>query len=393
MRYMIIFRIIYAVLFIAAFVFSSFYGGYVPEFIRYTLMCVPALLLIYLCVVYMRMRQKQTIQDMFIVKGEPVDYTFTVKNRDIIPYLDLRVHFYENTADISILEQASRLDILPFSTISFKGKIICKYAGVYNVGVNTIEIPDFFHVFRLKYRCRKPVKVHVRPRKIHITSIKSCISAKNNRNPYGHYVIGNDVCGSSIRNYIPGDSMKMIHWKNTAKIHELVTKQNEEIFEESTALIIDTRVLKIGITDRIIIADKILHSIVAIAESFANDNMKLEIYYKNMGCTHKIYIGSVLDFERFYETCQDITFLETHSAAGLISEVLKMNEGHSRNMVIIAYAPPKDIMNNINECIKCGCKVTLINVIGNEKDEKHASGMLNIINMYMDDDICEVLSD
>lgn len=69
MRYMIVFRIIYAVLFIAAFVFSSFYGGYVPEFIRYTLMCVPALLLIYLCVVYMRMRQKQTIQDMFIVKG------------------------------------------------------------------------------------------------------------------------------------------------------------------------------------------------------------------------------------------------------------------------------------------------------------------------------------
>lgn len=51
MRYMIIFRIIYAVLFIAAFVFSSFYGGYVPEFIRYTLMCVPVLLLIYLCVV------------------------------------------------------------------------------------------------------------------------------------------------------------------------------------------------------------------------------------------------------------------------------------------------------------------------------------------------------
>ena len=234
---MIVFRIIYAVLFIAAFVFSSFYGGYVPEFIRYTLMCVPALLLIYLCVVYMRMRQKQTIQDMFIVKGEPVDYTFTVKNRDIIPYLDLRVHFYENTADISILEQASRLDILPFSTISFKGKIVCKYAGVYNVGVNTIEIPDFFHVFRLKYRCRKPVKVHVRPRKIHITSIKSCISAKNNRNPYGHYVIGNDVCGSSIRNYIPGDSMKMIHWKNTAKIHELVTKQNEEVFEENPFMV------------------------------------------------------------------------------------------------------------------------------------------------------------
>ena len=116
MRYMIVFRIIYAVLFIAAFVFSSFYGGYVPEFIRYTLMCVPALLLIYLCVVYMRMRQKQTIQDMFIVKGEPVDYTFTVKNRDIIPYLDLRVHFYENTADIF---WSRRQDLIYFRLVRF----------------------------------------------------------------------------------------------------------------------------------------------------------------------------------------------------------------------------------------------------------------------------------
>ncbi len=390
---MAVFRIIYAASLAAAFVFSSFYGGYVPEYIRYTLISVPALLLIYLCIVYMRISQTQTIQDMFIVKGEQVDYTFTIKNRDIIPYLGLRVHFYEQTADISISEKAARLEILPLDTVCFKGKIMCKYAGVYNVGVSYIDIPDFFHIFRLKYRCRKPIKVHVRPEKIHIDSIKSCISAKNSRNPYGHYVIGNDVCGSSIRNYIPGDSMKMIHWKNTAKIHELVTKQNEEIFEESTALIIDTRAPKIGITDRIIIADKILHTIVAIAESFADDNMKLEIFYKNMGHTLRKYIGSALDFERFYETCQDITFLEPSSAAGLISEVLEINAGHSRNMVIVAYAPQDDIMNNINECIRCGCKVTLINIITNKKDEKHVNGMLNVINMYMDDDISEVLSD
>lgn len=43
--------------------------------------------------------------------------------------------------------------------------------------------------------------------------------------------------------------------------------------------------------------------------------------------------------------------------------------------------------------LNADAKVTLINVIENEKDEKHACGMLNIINMYMDDDICEVLSD
>lgn len=43
--------------------------------------------------------------------------------------------------------------------------------------------------------------------------------------------------------------------------------------------------------------------------------------------------------------------------------------------------------------LNADAKVTLINVIGNEKDEKHTCGMLNIINMYIDDDICEVLSD
>ena len=119
MRKMAIFRIIYAASLAAAFVFSSFYGGYVPEYIRYTLISVPALLLIYLCIVYMRISQTQTIQDMFIVKGEQVDYTFTIKNRDIIPYLGLRVHFYEQTADISISEKAARLEILPLDTVCF----------------------------------------------------------------------------------------------------------------------------------------------------------------------------------------------------------------------------------------------------------------------------------
>lgn len=390
---MLIPRITYIILVIASLLFATAYGGYIPELIRDALLIMPVILIAYISVVYIRIAVKQITGEKTVLRGYPIDYILIIDNHDMIPYLGLRVRFHEEVADIILENDMDRLNLLPGQQISFSGKIICRYAGTYNIGIEWIDIPDFFNIFHVKYRVRKQIKVHVRPQEISIASMKSCICSGVNRNPYGHYTLGRELSGSSIRNYIPGDNIKRIHWKNSARLHKLVTRQNEEIFEESTALIMDTALSGTGYLNRVMTVDKILHIVVAIANNFIYNNLRIEIYYNNRGAVIRRDIDSSAAYLEFYEGCENISFIELKKLPEVISEVRTMNRGCSRNIIVVAGNAGSDMSEELNNCTANGCNVTLINISAGGDGPSLHSGAFNIINVNINDDICEVLSE
>ena len=390
---MIISRVIYIILVIASLVFATAYGGYIPELIRDALLIMPLVLIGYICIIYIRIIVRQKAGDKTVLKGYPLDYSLVINNKDLLPYLGLRVIFHDRVADIILDEDLNNINLLPMQQLTYDGRIICKYAGTYNIGIDRIEISDFFNIFRIKYKVRKQIKVHVRPQEIDIPSIKACICSGVSRNPYGHYIIGKEISGSSVRNYIPGDNIKRIHWKNSAKLHKLVTRQNEEVFEESTALIIDTSLSGIGYINRIITVDRILHTAVAIAHSFVSSNLKMEIIYSNKGAVIIRPVDSIAAYRDFYEGCENISFIEAKKVSEVIEDVRMMNKGYARNVVIIAGNAGKEVFEEGNNCAACGYNVTIINVRSKENEQPSYIGLCNTINMNLDDDIYEVLSE
>lgn len=390
---MIISRVIYIILVIASLVFATAYGGYIPELIRDALIIMPVVLIGYISIIYIRIIVKQKAGDKTILKGYPLDYNLVITNKDLIPYLGLKVIFHDKVADIVLNDNVNDISLLPKQQVSCDGRIICKYAGTYNIGIDRIDIKDFFNIFHVRYKIRKQIKVHVRPQEIDIASIKSCICSGVSRNPYGHYIIGKEISGSSVRNYIPGDNIKRIHWKNSAKLHKLVTRQNEEVFEESTAMIIDTALSGIGYINRVITVDKILHTAVAIALSFLRSNLKMEIVYNQRETMIKHPVDSNAAYKDFYEGCENISFIEAKKLSDVISEVRVMNKGYARNVVIIAGNAGKEVFEEGNNCAAAGYNVTIINVTAKGNEQSCYSGPCNIINMNIDDDICEVLSE
>lgn len=384
---------VYIILVIASLVFASTYGGYIPELIRDALFIMPAVLIGYISIVYIRIIVKQKAGEKTVLKGYYLDYNLVINNRDLIPYVGLKVKFHDRVADIYLENDMDNISLLPKQQIQCNGKILCKYAGTYNIGIERIDMTDFLNIFHVKYRVRRQIKVHVRPEEIEIPSIKSCICSGVCRNPYGHYIIGREISGSSVRNYIPGDNLKRIHWKNSAKLHKLVTRQNEEIFEESTALIIDTALSGYKYMNRIRTVDRILHTAVAVTHSLVRKNMKMEIFYSNKGLMIKRHIDSDAAYKDFYEGCENISFIEPKKLSSTISEVRLMNKGYSRNIVILAGNAGNEVLDEINNCALNGCNVTLINITTDEYEEPVLSGPYTVINMNVNDDICEVLSE
>lgn len=393
---MLINRIIYLLLLIASFVFSSFYGGYVPGVIRYFLLLVPLLSLIYVTLVYVRIRFHQEISSETAIKGETMQYSYKLKNSDLIPYLDIRLVFRDKQSRIDESEVQQRRSLMPYKTDSHHTTINCQYIGTYNVGIAGMEIYDFFHIFRIHYRCRKPLKLHVKPALIRANSLKPYIIMNENDSNYGRFTSSNEMLGCNVRNYVAGDSIRRIHWKNSAKKNELVTRQYESSVEERTAVILDTHLSQFEYDKRIETADLILQTGVILADYFCRNNLALNIYYDTRNGGETVQVNSEKGFRDLYDKCPDINMLVRGSLADTVGRVTAQLHATCSNIVIIGCCKNKSLQNTVKNCLKKSCQVTLINISEKGKSDSFKSSnnsLLHVIELGPEDDICEVLSE
>ena len=390
---MLINRSIYIILLMASFVFSSFFGGYIPELIRYVLMLMPLLMLAYITIIYVKILVRQEINGKTLIKGQDIEYRLTVKDTCFLPVLGMKLVYNDSVAKVKLEKDSGSISLVPGEKVTYEGRICCKYAGTYSVGVEYIIIPDVFNLFKIKYKPRRMIRVQVRPKEYDVSNIKSCISSGVSRNPFGQFMYGHEKNGSSVRNYIPGDNLKRIHWKSSAKMHKLLTKQREEIYEESTALIIDNALPGYKVLERIKVADKILHITVALCKNFAEKGQNIEVFERRNGKVLTHHINSEKTYDAFYSNSESITFLERKSTAMVMNQVLSATKGRGRNIVIVAGLIDKELKTAIDRAIAMGCNVTVIAVTRDEHDEFITNDTCNVVNVNIDDDICEVLSE
>ncbi|MBI5894722.1 MAG: DUF58 domain-containing protein [Desulfobacterales bacterium] len=90
------------------------------------------------------------------------------------------------------------------------------------------SVPASQKVIVLPKRYRLPQLTLPGARRHHARGVRQATSIGN----YGEFV--------SLRDYRPGDNMRQIHWKSSAKRNELIVKEHQEEFYARQALILDT---------------------------------------------------------------------------------------------------------------------------------------------------------
>lgn len=120
------------------------------------------------------------------------------------------------------------------------------YRGNYKVGVTSVEVQDVFGLHRVVLSGRKRgddlLSLTVCPRIFPAVVPEQPVSSQTGRDA------ANDArpadAGDSFsapRSYQPGDSLKRIHWKLSAKTRELYTRQYEIAVERHILLILDNQ--------------------------------------------------------------------------------------------------------------------------------------------------------
>lgn len=156
-------------------------------------------------------------------KNKPFNYEFRLINESILPYPFIDAYIkLPRRSSVRTTERCVRVGMPPMSNYTVKGTVKFRFRGTYEIGVTSYYVYDFFRIFRVRSQMHSFTSVYVLPRKLTLDSSDAfSVSDSAMRTVKAPYVY-DKLEVSDIRDYMPGDSLKSIHWKLSSKSEEFI---------------------------------------------------------------------------------------------------------------------------------------------------------------------------
>lgn len=339
-------RTVYLALFILSLVFISFRGGNLSYMLFFTIVINTILSIMYIFYVFFTIKIYQTTPERRISKKEIVPYNLKLKNEGFIAYRAVGIKFMDQLSEIQGAEELGSIDLEPGQGMDIHKELYCKYSGTYLIGVDTIEIMDYFRIFRIRFHMPEKMKVTVKPRILKLDNI-AFITEEEECRSSGQKGKRNYLADNEVRRYAAGDNKRLIHWKNSAKKQELMVRNLtvEEISEY--IVIMDTKGKTDDFTDKIIVCDKLRETMIALVYYiFCSGYHVISV----LGSSFQKDIRSPRDFNEFYNKMIEFGFGED----GGLEELLLALSQNSREGIpfIIVSSAPEVISENVWDEIK-----------------------------------------
>lgn len=211
--------------------------GYLPFFALLALLLLSAL---YLLIIRSCIHFEAEDADAVCQRGEKVNVVLKIVNGSFLICPKARANLYISNffgGDDSVLPTTFTMRARGESEFSFEIKM--EHIGVYTAGVKTLQIYDLLGIFSLTISGSRGFSVTVLPK----TLVSDEIEFKDNMLSESHNAQNSTVSDgfdyTGVREYVPGDSIKRIHWKLSAHCKDYMTKITETSNKNDMAVIVD----------------------------------------------------------------------------------------------------------------------------------------------------------
>ena len=300
-------RLIYILFIIGSGIFASYYGGIISYAFFYLAIFIPIISFLYTLYVYFRFKIFQSMDSYMVVKGDWNNYSFEIANEDYIAYRNVKVNFLYDKSTIKKTEDSIEYSLLPNDKEKMDTQIRCNYRGEYSIGVDSIEVTDFLYIFSITYPISSKLKVKVLPRVVSVEQLEIAPALIDSKNPMQFSNFVEEELDTEIRKYLRGDNRKRIHWKASAKMNELLSRKYNQKPKAKVVLFMDLEKIHGEDLSIVISEDKIMESILAIANYYVSKNTPSQIIF-GVEDIKQIHINSKYDFDGFYKACINLHF-------------------------------------------------------------------------------------
>lgn len=323
--------IIYIALLVAATINVSSRGGTFSYVFFYAVLLYLPLSFIYIIYIFLALKVYQETTGKLIQKGTAEDYQLVIENSGPIPISDITFYYNEDITHFPEDFTVESFRLLPREKVTVDAKIICRYAGSYDAGVEGYTVQDIFGILRFKKKVKIPIRVHVLPVITNVAEnvIEKLMHDEKNGNLFSLRTPENHL-GNDVRKYMEGDSLNRVHWKNYAKTRELYVRLPEKQESEMISMVLISELMD-GTLDSIKLRDRYLEYLVSIAEYFGMKQKPLMIFYYYVGVKSYV-IDSPETFHEFYTEL--LTKVGSKSAVGHEEEMLEEVSKKAGNIVI-----------------------------------------------------------
>lgn len=382
-------RLIWGALWILSLVGISCYGGPISYGFFIMLTMVPIVSLLYLLYVCLFFHIYQKADGRWFVVNKPVSFTFILANEYFLSFVGVRVRFFTAFSTITDLSDETEYELQPMSRIKKETILVCKYRGEYEVGINRVEIQDYFRLFKISYKNPETLWVIVKPQLTYLDNIRSIdVSAtmKETR-------INAGMPDVLTREYVPGDDPRQIHWNQTAKAGKLMTRELIGNDRQSISVVLDTFRQSEDEEVFLPVENKALEAVLAIVMFAINHNIPIREFHFEEGLRRR-EIANIAAFDDFYEYVSKIHFQPDSTQDILCAELNKAHEIVSDKVVFMILQSFGDEASMLAEKLSRNNVSTIAYVIGDEnRNEEDFSQIarLKIVHIAPDDDLKEVL--
>ena len=210
--------VIYLLVLIFALIFTQALSATASAVLFWFLALLPVVSLIYVLIGKALIRIYVSSDITKVEKMQPVNYELRIINASpfAYPFIETVVSVPQPDG-VRCTEQSLTMSLPPLGSYIVNHETTFRYRGTYEIGVRCLYISDFLGLVSIRLDVDIYQNVLVFPRKLGM-DIKPTTSATDIPNDAPKVVFSTEKAEiGNIREYIPGDSLKSIHWKLSSK--------------------------------------------------------------------------------------------------------------------------------------------------------------------------------
>ena len=350
-------RLLYLLFLAGATALVSLRGGNISYLLFYFALALPILAFLYSLYVFYRFKIVQEVSRV-VVKAQEVPYRLLLANEDILPFTHIRLHFFDSMVSMKPSDPGV-ISLAPHEEIRVDTQMYCKYRGTYPVGVKSVEVTDFLGLFTIPYPLMSQIRLTARPRIIPMEPLRVVLQEQDPINTLFPVSRLQELPDFELRSYLPGDPIKYIHWKNSARAGELLVRKQmpEELFE--TIIFMDLSPIEDEEEKRLQKEDNIIETALSFVHDYYLKNIPVRIFFME-DTLREMLVDAGTGFEPFYDKCSELSFSSPYPL-NQVWESVPASSGCG-SCILITASVTDDLVRSVSEKQQAGTEALLINV-------------------------------
>ncbi len=146
--------------------------------------------------------------------GDSIQERFTLRNRGWAPALWIMIIDHSDMPGYKI---SSVIGVGRGERRHWFSRGSCARRGLFTLGPTSLETGDPFGIYRVRLDYQASFTMLVVPPVVHLPSIEIAPGGRAGEGRRFHRALEQIISANSVREYIPGDDMRRLHWATTAR--------------------------------------------------------------------------------------------------------------------------------------------------------------------------------